>query len=146
MLYVVIAMILFYFLARSQSNNVVLLERIAIIQKYRPLLTLISYIVIFFNVYYCMEIDQSNGVGFHSAIILISLIVLPISFAILIHSECVIVIYVLFCILSGFISSITIPGNERLPGIINNVALIVGVIQLLIPFYLILINYSEDKL
>ena len=43
-------------------------------------------------------------------------------------------------------SNITISGNDNLPKDVNNVTFVVGVLQLLIPIYIVLVNCTIQNM
>lgn len=143
---IVLVMALFYYWIRGQNKNIWLLEKTSIIHKFRSLLTLLCYIIIFLNLYYSNQIEYKYDDSFHRIFLLISYFLLPIVFAFLIHIECLLIFYIIFCFLSVFVSNITLSGNDNLPKDINNVAFVVGVLQLLIPIYIVLVNYTIQNM
>ena len=143
---IILVLMLFYLGIRSQKNNIWLLEKISIIHKFKPLLTLICYIIIFLNLYYSSKIEYKYDDVFHGMLLLISYFLLLVVFAILIHIENMLIFYIIFCFLSLFVSSITISGNDNLPRDVNNVAFVVGILQLLIPIYVVLIDYTIQNM
>ena len=143
---IVLVMALFYYWIRGQNKNIWLLEKTSIIHKFRSLLTLLCYIIIFLNLYYSNQIEYKYDDSFHRIFLLISYFLLPIVFAFLMHIECLLIFYIIFCFLSVFVSNITLSGNDNLPKDINNVAFVVGVLQLLIPIYIVLVNYTIQNM
>lgn len=143
---IVLVMALFYYWIRGQNKNIWLLEKTSIIHKFRSLLTLLCYIIIFLNLYYSNQIEYKYDDSFHRIFLLISYFLLPIVFAFLIHIECLLIFYIIFCFLSVFVSNITLSGNDNLPRDVNNVAFVVGIIQLLIPIYVVLIDYTIQNM
>ena len=69
---IVLVMALFYYWIRGQNKNIWLLEKTSIIHKFRSLLTLLCYIIIFLNLYYSNQIEYKYDDSFHRIFLLIS--------------------------------------------------------------------------